>query len=175
MYLPRAVYVGVIRKPRPDDAADLARVHVVSWQEAYRGLLSQSFLDSIDVTARTEWWERTISTGESSISVGEVDGVVEGFCLSGVSHDPGWGEIYAIYTTPAMWGTGLGRALLTAGEASMVDRGFQGALLWVLDGNARASRFYERQGWSLAAPFRIETIGGTEVTERRYEKRLEGP
>ncbi|MGA7096599.1 MAG: GNAT family N-acetyltransferase [Acidimicrobiia bacterium] len=153
----------------------MAKVHVESWQEAYRGLLDQSFLDSIDLTARTEWWQRTIATGESSVSVGVVDGVVEGFCVSGISRDPGWGEVYAIYTSPRKWGTGLGRSLLIAAEASMIERGFLSALLWVLDGNERARRFYERQGWSLAAPFRIETIGGTEVTERRYEKRLVGP
>lgn len=163
----------MIRSPRLEDASGLATVHVESWQEAYRGLLGRSFLDSIDLAARIGWWQRTISAGQSLISVGEVDGVVEGFCLAGASHDPDWGEIYALYVRPGHWGTGLGRSLLADGEASLVESGFGSALLWVLDGNRRARRFYERQGWALAAPFRLETIGGTEVTERRYEKRLE--
>ena len=73
---------------------------------------------------------------------------------------------------PERWGMGLGRALLATSEALLADMGFIRAMLWVLEGNDRARAFYQRQGWSQGAPFRLETIGGTEVTEVRYEKSL---
>jgi hypothetical protein len=57
----------------------------------------------------------------------------------------------------------------------MVEAGYWRGLLWVLQGNNRARAFYERQGWALGKPIRIEAIGGTDVTEVRYEKALTTP
>ncbi len=76
---------------------------------------------------------------------------------------------------PDHWGQGMGRALLNAGEARLAADGFERALLWVLEGNEAARAFYERQGWVKGKPIRLETIGGTEITEVRYEKALEPP
>ena len=49
----------------------------------------------------------------------------------------------ALYVRADRWGTGIGYALL---EVAIGDRA---AYLWVLEGNARAIRFYERQGFRL--------------------------
>ena len=38
----------VIRAARVEDAAQIAAVHVRSWQSAYRGLLPQAYLDGLD-------------------------------------------------------------------------------------------------------------------------------
>jgi GNAT superfamily N-acetyltransferase len=165
----------MIRRARPDDAGGLARAHVSSWQAAYRGMIDQAFLDSLDVVARSAWWERALAREANLVHVGEVDGVIEGFCLVGASSEEGWGEVYAIYVTPEHWGVGMGRDLLGAGESTLAGAGFERAMLWVLDRNVRGRRFYERQGWSLGAPFRIESIGGADVTEVRYEKALGPP
>ncbi|MDP9144925.1 MAG: GNAT family N-acetyltransferase [Actinomycetota bacterium] len=162
----------MIRSAETRDAADLARVHVTSWQAAYKGLVNQDFLDSLDIEARTVWWERALGREANLVSVGEIDGTIEGFCLAGASGDEGWGEVFALYVTPGHWGTGLGRDLLAAGEGALHGAGHARALLWVLDGNARARAFYQRRGWAIGKPIRIENIGGTDLTEVRYEKSL---
>lgn len=57
----------------------------------------------------------------------------------------------------------------------MIARRFDTAWLSVAVGNARARRFYERSGWTDAAPidYRAEIAGGTlPVPCRRYEKRV---
>jgi len=164
----------MIRKAVLGDAGDLARVHVTSWQSAYRGLVDQSFLDGLDVVARTAWWERALGRQTNLVFVGEVEGRVEGFCLAGSASDEGWGEVFAIYVTPTSWGTGLGRGLIDAGEVALAAAGWERAMLWVLEGNSRARAFYERQGWMLGKPIRIESIGGSDLTEVRYEKSLAG-
>ena len=150
-------------------------MHVTSWQAAYRGLIDQGFLDTLDVEGRARWWERALGRDANLVHVVEVDETIEGFCLAGASSEEGWGEIYAIYVTPMHWGRGLGRSLLMAAESDLAGAGHIRALLWVLHGNVRARAFYERQGWALGKRIRVENIGGADVTEVRYEKSLEQP
>jgi ribosomal protein S18 acetylase RimI-like enzyme len=163
-----------IRWATPADAAGLAEVHVVAWQRAYRGILGDDFLDSMDFGSREAWWAGYLGRG-ARVSVSEREGMIVGFCNAGASSDAGWGEIFAIYVHPDHWGTGLGRELMVAGESSLVASGFDRALLWVLEENRRARDFYERRGWSQGGPIKIEDIGGTQVNEVRYQKDLRAP
>lgn len=162
----------MLRRATVGDAEALAEVHVRSWQAAYTGIFPEEFLDSLDRERRARWWRRFIGDG-ATVHVSEVDDVV-GFCTAGDSDDDGWGEVFAIYVLPEHWGAGHGRELLMAGESGLAAAGHERALLWVLEANGRGRRFYERQGWTAGRPIRVEEIGGIQVTELRYEKRLRG-
>jgi ribosomal protein S18 acetylase RimI-like enzyme len=157
-----------IRRAVPDDAGRLARVHVETWREAYRGILPGNYLDSLSVAPRVGWWKRYVGN-DAVVHVAEVDAAVVGFCSVGASDLDGWGEVFALYVHPTEWGEGHGRRLIEAGEVSLRDAGFTRALLWVLERNDRARSFYERQGWRMGKPFRVEEIGGAQVSEVRYE------
>ncbi|HLF60202.1 MAG TPA: GNAT family N-acetyltransferase [Acidimicrobiia bacterium] len=165
----------MVRVALPADAGGIARVHIASWQVAYQGIFSRDFLGSLDIEVRTGWWEALLLRGERVAFVADAEVGVAGFCLVGPSDDAGWGEILAIYVDPAHWRQGMGAALLTAGEIKLAGDGFERALLWVVERNERARAFYERQGWVKGRPIRLETIGGTEVTEVRYERDLTLP
>lgn len=141
-----------------------------AWQSAYRHIFPAEFLDSFDRAAREQWWRTTLEDGDT-VHVAD-DGGVVGFCFAGPADDDGWGEIYSIYVHPDHWRAGHGRALLRAGEETLRGSGFDRALLWVLEANDRGRLFYEREGWRLGKPIRLEDIGGTHVTERRYETSL---
>lgn len=154
------------------DAPMLAEVHVTTWQHVYRGIFPDEFLDTLDRGRREAWWRRSLEGG-ARVHVAEAGGVI-GFCFPGSADDEGWGEIYSIYVHPEHWDSGHGRALLEAGMATLREEGFERALLWVLEANERGRRFYERQGWALGRPMRVEDIGGTQVTEVRYEVDLRG-
>jgi GNAT superfamily N-acetyltransferase len=158
----------VIRKAVAEDAAGLAAVHIGTWQVAYQDDFSSEFLASLDHTRRTKWWSQQIADG-AEILVGEVDGSVAGFSLHGAADDEGWGEILAIYVRPASWSTGLGYELFRGAIQVLEGMGFNNVMLWVLESNTRARAFYERQGMVVGKPFRIEEIGGVQVTEIRYE------
>ena len=96
-----------------------------------------------------------------------------GFVAVGLSRDSGGdGELYAIYVLPEQWGTGVGRALIEAGEERLRELGHGHASLWVLEANPRARRFYEAAGWSTDGTTRPIEIFGILVPEIRYEKRL---
>jgi ribosomal protein S18 acetylase RimI-like enzyme len=165
----------LIREAQIEDARGVAQVNVASWQAAYPGLIDQTFLDSLDVDGRTESWQRILHQRRGRVLVAEEEGSVIGFCAVGPAIDDDWGEVFAIYVDPQHWGHGVGRDLLVAAEHSLAEAGFPRALLWVLEGNDRARVFYERQGWAPGKPIRIEAIGGSDVTEVRYEKALTPP
>ncbi len=162
----------MVRWATVEDARALADVHVSSWQRAYAGIFPAQFLEGLDRDRRTRWWRRFIDDG-AMVHVTDPDGVV-GFCHADESGDEGWGEIFSIYVHPDHWGEGHGRDLLMAGEAKLAGLGHERACLWVLEANARGRRFYERQGWAVGKPIRVEEIGGVQVTELRYEKGLTG-
>ena len=160
----------MVRWATVDDAEDLADVHVSSWQEAYSGIFPAPFLDGLDRIERARWWRRFVAGG-ARVHVSELERVV-GFCHADDSDDEGWGELYSIYVHPDHWGEGHGFELISAGESTLVAKGHERALLWVLETNDRGRSFYERQGWAVGRPIRIEEIGGVQVTEVRYEKNL---
>jgi GNAT superfamily N-acetyltransferase len=162
----------VIRPAKASDAHGLASLHIVAWQYAYRDQFSEEFLDGLDIETRTAWFTRQIESG-SHVLVAEADDEPAGFSFFGESNDIGWGEVFAIYVHPDSWGDGHGYELLRASEKGLESAGFARALLWVLAGNTRARSFYERQGWALGKPIRLEEIGGIQVTEVRYERILQ--
>lgn len=158
----------MIRPGTPEDADAVARVHVETWQAAYAHALPRDQLDSLSVTERAELHRHRPPT-----FVADVDGEIVGFVSVGASRDAGSdGELYAIYVHPTHWGTGVGRALIGAGEQQLVQLGHPDAVLWVLDDNPRARRFYELAGWSTDGAARNINVFGFEVPEVRYAKRL---
>lgn len=161
-----------VRPARIEDARALGEIHVGSWQQAYRGLIPDDFLDGLDVERRVAWFADRIGGGDLVLATEDAGGLV-GFCSAGPARaEPGWGEIYAIYLLPSAWGTGLGSQLLAEAERRLSAEGFTQALLWVLVDNRRARAFYERHGWSSTDRTEDLEIGGVTVAEVRYDKDL---
>jgi len=136
-----------IRPAVPGDAEALAHLHVDVWDDAYTGLVPQGILDDRreKVAERVERWEQ-ILTGPTSVWVAEEEHGPVGFAQTGPARDNDMEELlelWALYVRASHWGTGLGYALF---ETAVGDRA---AYLWVLAGNERAIRFYERQGFRL--------------------------
>jgi GNAT superfamily N-acetyltransferase len=153
---------NVIRSGTPEDAEAVARVHVESWDAAY------------DLVGPT-YEQRVEMHRNYPPIVAEVDGSIVGFVGVGPSRDPdAEGELYTIYVHPSRWGSGVGRELLAAGEDRMLELGYRYAILWVLETNPRARRFYEATGWTLDGRRRPITVGGVDVPEVRYAKTLGG-
>ncbi len=162
----------------PSDVADVARAHVRAWQEAYRGLMPDAYLDGLDLDRRIAGWRRSWERGLPGygVLVPVLDGGVVGFAGTGPCRDEGFGglgELYAINLHPDAWGRGAGSALLRAAEQVLTERGHAEAVLWVVPGNTRARRFYERHGWVADGERRtLEVMDGVAVDEMRYRREL---
>jgi GNAT superfamily N-acetyltransferase len=82
------------------------------------------------------------------------------------------GELYAIYVDPDHWASGIGRELIAVGEQRLRELGHMDVILWVLEDNPRARRFYECAGWYHDSERRSITVLGREVPEVRYRKQM---
>ena len=164
-----------VRLADADDADAIGRIQVECWRAAYNGLLPDVAIAGFDVASNQERWRGWLGAGlppRSATFVVEDAGEVVGFAGVGPSREaPGDGELYTIYLHPSRWGSGIGRALLRRAEESLHGSGFRSAILYVLEGNERAIRFYEAAGWERDGSKADEFAGAT-VTELRYRKRL---
>jgi ribosomal protein S18 acetylase RimI-like enzyme len=156
------------RDATPADAPAIAEVQVAAWRVAYRGLLPDAVLAALSVPEGTRRWDEILSaaaprTGTVLVVAGEA---VLGFAATGPA-DGTVGRLYAIYLDPALVGTGLGHRLHTAAVGRLRAAGFTAAELWVLHDNARALRFYRREGWVDTGRTQVEIgPGGDERLER---------
>ena len=157
-----------VRRARLEDARAIAQVHAETWREAYEHVFGAERLASVTIDARLAQWERILAAGQSDVFVAAADGIV-GFVSTGDSRDAdAEAELFAIYVLPAAWGTGAGTALMRAGLEAMRLRASGDAVLWVLDDNPRARRFYEREGWALDGERKEDEYLGLRVAEVRY-------
>jgi ribosomal protein S18 acetylase RimI-like enzyme len=163
------------------DAADLTRLHIAAWRAAYRGLVPDPVLDDLtELSNPWNWGRRLVAPApESRYWAIEWAGRVVGCAGTGVPRDedlgPGrFAELYGLYLDPGLWNRGLGRALVDYALADLRDRGFTDVVLWVLRGNARGRRFYEKLGFVADGAEKMAKRGDADVPEVRYRRGLSG-
>jgi ribosomal protein S18 acetylase RimI-like enzyme len=141
-----------IREAAADDARAIAEVHVRSWRWAYRGHLPDETLDALDVDEQEARWRKLGSDPSITVLVAIDGNTIVGFASAGPNDDdaapPRSAVVYAVYLEEHAAGKGIGRALLERAVEAMRAAGSQRASLWVLESNARARGFYEREGWT---------------------------
>ncbi|HPH95732.1 MAG TPA: GNAT family N-acetyltransferase [Anaerolineaceae bacterium] len=162
-----------VREGTFEDIPAAATVRVKTWQAAYRGIVPDEFLDNLSIERNIARWQANFSVKDhfSLFYVGENDaGEVVGFALGGAERDgdPEYhGEIGALYIFPEYQGKGLGRMLVQAFAAALVDEGFTDMLIWVLTDNHPSRRFYEAMGGQ-AVRQKEQEIGGKPLQETGY-------
>ncbi|MGH9054657.1 MAG: GNAT family N-acetyltransferase [Acidimicrobiales bacterium] len=169
--------MSYLRPATPDDAEAIERVRTAGWRTAYRGMVSDAFLDSMnsDVERRRR---RVLELGraQGAVELVAVDGdQLVGWTSGGPTRDtdtPPPAEIYALYVHPDAWRQGLGRRLLEQAVEQLRQHGNQEVTLWVLGDNHPARRFYEAMGFEADGATNILDLGGA-VQEVRYRRALE--
>jgi GNAT superfamily N-acetyltransferase len=157
----------------------VARVHVRSWQAAYRGLLPDDYLEQLHPEDRARAYDfASLDPLKPRTIVAVDEELIHGFATTAPSRDPdlaNHGELCALYVDPERCGRGIGQALVSASRAYLFELGFRHAFLWVLRGNVRAERFYQIDRWAADGARRTDTVWGVTVDEVRYQRGLEAP
>ena len=162
-----------VRLATLDDAEPIARAQVASWHAAYTGLIPEAVLAAYTVEVRTARWRAILARDapEERTWVAPA-GHPLGFISLGPCRDEGAGptvaELYGLYLDPSAWGGGLGRALFEAAAADCRARARSLLTAWVLEGNARARRFYEIAGMRPDGAHKIEMEQGAALPHVRY-------
>lgn len=161
----------VVRTARSDDWSAICRVFAEAGQAGWKHIVPAALL--ADLIAPDSW----NPINGADVLVAEVNGRVVGFAVVAASHDAdgtsGVGEIDGFYTHPAVWGLGVGRALLAAATARLRQLGFTQATLWTEHRNERPRRFYENAGWMSDGGERRKRFHDIELLELRYRLKLE--
>jgi GNAT superfamily N-acetyltransferase len=118
----------LLRPAEPDDAMAVARVHVRSWQVAYRKLLPGDYLDQLRPEDRAQKYSfRNSDPLQPWTIVAEEAGAILGFATTAAARDadrPNCGELCALYVDPDQWGRGVGKSLVKEARTRLFDLGF---------------------------------------------------
>lgn len=135
----------IIKKMESEDEIDgKGYVHYKSWLETYAGLIDGEYLKKHTLEACTEIAHKW----PDHILVAKDGEKVVGFVGYGAYRDdtlPAHGEVYALYVLAEYHGRGIGYALMNAAFQELCA--YRKIAVWVLKGNERAIRFYERYGF----------------------------
>ena len=151
-----------VRRALPADAEGFVRAHEASWDATIGEIVGRSlgalapFADRV-ARFRTGVEEPPPHTGAW---VAERDGEIVGIAVRAGA------ELRDLYVVPEAWGSGVAEELMEAALADIRADSSAEALLWVGEENARARRFYEREGWTQSGETRASVLGPTEVEYR---------
>lgn len=153
-----------LRPATADDVEAIATIWHNGWSDGHRGHVP----DALYAHRRLADFHHLVPARIGGTTVAIVDSRAAGFVT--VRGD----EVEQLYVAPAARGTGVAAALLRHGEETIAARSDR-AWLAVVAGNARARRFYAREGWRDAGAinYRAQVPSGTVgVPVQRYEKRV---
>jgi ribosomal protein S18 acetylase RimI-like enzyme len=156
-----------IRRAEPQDAGEIADVHLEAWRGAYAGIIPHKSLTSMINRRGAEWWGNAIRRA-ATVLVVEIGGRIAGYATVGKNRARELrqqGEIYELYLRPEYQGIGLGSRLFAAARARLADNGLKGMVVWALEDNANALAFYAGAGGR-------DIAEGVEIFEHKALKKV---
>lgn len=162
----------ILSEARAADADAIAALHAASWQAAYRGVLPDVYLEHQVVGDRLDKWRRRLHAPrpEQVVLKAVRDDALCGFACLFLDAGDTWGALLDnLHVLPGHTGQGVGHELFTEVRRRVQAHRPDGRMhLWVLEANAPARRFYERQGGRAVEHAVVEILPGVPVPEVRY-------
>lgn len=141
-----------IRRMTIEDAEAVTDILMNAWKTAYRGIVSDEYLDNMN---RETLAERRRQQHKDYI-VAVADGRIVGYCwyMNNNSYTQDVpevdSEIVALYVDPASKRHGLGKMLLSHAMDDLRNQGKKKMIIWCLKDNLPARAFYEKMGGTVA-------------------------
>jgi ribosomal protein S18 acetylase RimI-like enzyme len=163
-----------------DDIAKLiAHLHATSWKSAYRGIVSDQFLDYEVDSERLQHWRkhvRQLADGDGEIFLARLNNAAVGFLcidgtqLEGVENQGAY--VNNLHVLPQSKGQGIGTALLDEGAKWARARGFTQMYLFCYEDNLAARGFYQSNGWRAVERIMSDVGDGMLAAELRLVKAI---
>ncbi|MBE5812479.1 MAG: GNAT family N-acetyltransferase [Clostridiales bacterium] len=157
----------IIRNITEADIPVVVDIQVDGWRTAYKGIIDESFLNSMNKEERIE--QRKSDYKKGNFIVAESDNEVIGFCRyhrvaispDGENFDC---ELMALYVKPELKQQGIGKAMFNYVVNDLTSKGKNKMILWCLKDNYPSRKFYEKMGGKVVGEHEIE-IGGKAYQE----------
>lgn len=156
------------------DATAIAHLHATSWQQNYRGVYSDEYLDKEVVIERVAFWQDRLKTSNDNqhVLIAKEGEQLLGFVCVFKNYDTKWGAyLDNIHVAKVAQGKGVGKVLMKKAaewlQAQNADTQFY---LWVFEANVAAQNFYSKIGGQPVGiePFDLEKHGGGQANAVRY-------
>jgi GNAT superfamily N-acetyltransferase len=178
-----------VRTAEPNDAAEIARIQLVTWRSAYAELLPEEVLESLDTEETEHQWRHTIADGPATVLVAREAEWTVGFCAAGPAPEQ---ETASADGTPAAdaatvvlvstllveprWGRrGHGGRLLGTMAHRLAENGATRGITWIPEADTSSLAFYNGVGWAPDGTVRTLDAGGRPVRELRLSGTLDLP
>jgi len=159
-----------IRDAKASEVDLIADLHAISWMSAYRGLLSDEYLDNnLQEERRKHWREKMpVLTEKEFVLVAEQNGQIVGFVAVLDKPEAGFDALVDnLHVVPNLKGLGIGGQLLNAVAARLLATGRKSFYLTVLVGNTAAENFYLAKG-GRSMGLKTQELGGNMVQATRF-------
>ena len=176
-----------VRPAVPQDAAEIARVQVVTWRAAYRAALPAEVLDDWDAEAATASWGAAVAappTPGHGVVVALERNTLVGFAAYGPAEltagevpDPAGptAELATLLVEPRWGRRGHGSRLLAAVSDLVRGGGAARLQMWLIETDQVSAAFLESAGWAPDGWARTLDTGGEPLREIRWHALLDGP
>ncbi|MEI2301990.1 GNAT family N-acetyltransferase [Ensifer sp. MJa1] len=147
-----------IRQASLADADAIAHFHVRVWRQTYRDLAPPEVYALLDETRRRSTWREKLAAEDPDqiVLLAQLEGRPVAIGAAGAPSAAIFGdhgEIKNLYVDPNVKRQGIGRTLLSRLAAHLVERGFPGVGVGVVDGNEPAVAFYDALGGQRAGEY----------------------
>jgi len=162
----------LIRNIEEKDIKDVVKIQVTSWQNTYKGIIDDDFLDSMDINEITERREKDYHKGGFIV-------VIENNEIIGFSryvdtnqftpeYDDVDCEIIALYVRLDKKHRGIGKRMFNYIVKELKQKDKKRMIIWCLKENYPSRKFYEAMGGNIKGEHNIN-FGGKEYPEVGFE------
>ena len=138
----------IIRNIEEKDIPSVAKIRISGWQIAYRGIVDEKYLDSMNVGEEIE--KRKKDYRQNGFIVAELNKEVVGFCryidnnsfiqdMSNIDC-----ELLSLYVDPTLKSNGIGTKLFEFVVDEFRRKNKTKMILWCLKDNEQAKKFYTK-------------------------------
>lgn len=153
------------------DADNLGEVHAAAWKQAYVDIMPQEFLNTITTqNCSNEFLKNSNNTLMRYYIVYLLDkpvGILYISLSNAVNLKNISGEILALYILKDSCGKGYGTVTIDFAVHQLKSLSCKKIILWVLECNKKARKFYERNGFLFTGVKRVIYIGKA-FTQMQY-------
>lgn len=157
----------VVSSATCSDAEAIAHIHSLSWQSAYRHLMSDEYLDNELPEIKRDHWIgvfKNLPEGVIILTASKGDALV-GFIAVYANFIPDYDYyIDNIHVLPSLKASGVGKKLMVAAAQKVIGFGKRSIALTVFTENEGAIGFYRKLGGNIVGQG-SEVFGGKELPD----------